>query len=164
MLETWEYIARDKLDATDRVEQEIKEAVSELASQPELGHISLSSPSARPSSTCPSPVFLNHRNVGDGNEFETTTPFVVHEGFFILCNQAVLRAFDPNYVTVVEPQRIGLKRAAVVNVQQRLFCHVCIVPQGFRYVNACQPRTPFSPFNFRVFGVFRKAPSKLGWF
>lgn len=38
LLEIWEYIARDNLDAADRVEQEIKEVVSMLASQPELGH------------------------------------------------------------------------------------------------------------------------------
>lgn len=38
LLEIWEFIARDNLDAADRVEQEIKEAVTLLASQPELGH------------------------------------------------------------------------------------------------------------------------------
>ncbi len=38
LLEIWEYIARDNLDAADRVEQEIKEAVLMLSKQPELGH------------------------------------------------------------------------------------------------------------------------------
>ncbi len=34
----WEYIARDNLDAADRVEQEIQRAVQLLVTQPELGH------------------------------------------------------------------------------------------------------------------------------
>lgn len=38
LFEIWEYIARDNLDAADRVEQEIREAVLMLAKQPELGH------------------------------------------------------------------------------------------------------------------------------
>jgi len=38
LLEIWEFIARDNLDAADRVEQEIKQGVSKLASRPELGH------------------------------------------------------------------------------------------------------------------------------
>lgn len=39
LLEIWEYIARDNLDAADRVEREIDEAVSMLAHSPELGHL-----------------------------------------------------------------------------------------------------------------------------
>ena len=35
----WEYIARDNVDAADRIEQEIQQAVSMLASNPELGHL-----------------------------------------------------------------------------------------------------------------------------
>jgi len=39
LLEIWEFIARDNLDAADRVEQKIQEAVSLLARNPELGHV-----------------------------------------------------------------------------------------------------------------------------
>ncbi len=39
LLEIWEHIARDNLDAADRAEQEIEEAVSLLARNPELGHL-----------------------------------------------------------------------------------------------------------------------------
>jgi plasmid stabilization system protein ParE len=38
LLEIWEYIARDNLDAADRVEREIQETVSMLARNPSLGH------------------------------------------------------------------------------------------------------------------------------
>jgi plasmid stabilization system protein ParE len=38
LLEIWEYIARDDLDAADRVEREIEEAAILLAEKPELGH------------------------------------------------------------------------------------------------------------------------------
>ena len=38
LLEIWEYIARDNLDAADRVEREIQQAVSMLARNPGLGH------------------------------------------------------------------------------------------------------------------------------
>lgn len=39
LMEIWEYIARDNVDAADRVEQQIQEAVSLLARHPELGHL-----------------------------------------------------------------------------------------------------------------------------
>lgn len=39
LLEIWEYIARDNLDAADRVEREIQEAVSLLSRHPDLGHL-----------------------------------------------------------------------------------------------------------------------------
>lgn len=39
LLEIWEHIAADNLDAADRVEQEIKEAISMLAMNPGLGHL-----------------------------------------------------------------------------------------------------------------------------
>ncbi len=38
LLEIWEFIARDNLDAADRVEREIQQASSKLARNPELGH------------------------------------------------------------------------------------------------------------------------------
>ena len=38
LLEIWEHIAKDNVDAADRVEQEIEQAVSLLALNPELGH------------------------------------------------------------------------------------------------------------------------------
>src|SRR5690349_9787125 len=38
LLVIWEYIAADNLDAADRVGQEIEQAVSMLARNPELGH------------------------------------------------------------------------------------------------------------------------------
>ena len=38
LLEIWEYIAKDDLDAADRVEREIEQALNLLASNPELGH------------------------------------------------------------------------------------------------------------------------------
>ena len=39
LLAIWEHIAQDNLDAADRVEQEIEQAVSMLARNPELGHL-----------------------------------------------------------------------------------------------------------------------------
>jgi plasmid stabilization system protein ParE len=39
LLEIWEYIATDDLDAADRVELEIEQAVVLLARQPHLGHL-----------------------------------------------------------------------------------------------------------------------------
>jgi len=39
LLEIWEFIARDNLDAADRVEQEIRQAVEMLARNPGLGHL-----------------------------------------------------------------------------------------------------------------------------
>ncbi len=39
LLEIWEYIARDNVSAADKVEQEIEQAVSMLARNPELGHL-----------------------------------------------------------------------------------------------------------------------------
>lgn len=38
LLEIWEFIARDDIDAADRVEKEIERHVSLLAANPELGH------------------------------------------------------------------------------------------------------------------------------
>jgi plasmid stabilization system protein ParE len=38
LVEIWEFIARDNLDAADRVEQEIEQAVKRLAVDPSLGH------------------------------------------------------------------------------------------------------------------------------
>ncbi len=39
LLEIWEFIARDDLDAADGVERDIEQAVTMLARNPELGHI-----------------------------------------------------------------------------------------------------------------------------
>ncbi len=39
LVEIWEYIARENLDAADRVEQEIQQAILMLARNPELGHV-----------------------------------------------------------------------------------------------------------------------------
>jgi plasmid stabilization system protein ParE len=39
LLEIWEYIAADDLDAADRIEQEIQENISKLANNPGLGHL-----------------------------------------------------------------------------------------------------------------------------
>lgn len=38
LLEIWEYIARDNLEAADRVEREIENAILKLAKNPEMGH------------------------------------------------------------------------------------------------------------------------------
>ena len=38
-LEIWEFIARDNLDAADRVESEIERAILRLVRHPELGHV-----------------------------------------------------------------------------------------------------------------------------
>ena len=38
LLELWEFIARDNVDAADRVEQEIRQAVNLLTQNPELGY------------------------------------------------------------------------------------------------------------------------------
>ena len=38
LLEIWEFIARDNLDAADRVEREIEQAIIRLAHNPDLGH------------------------------------------------------------------------------------------------------------------------------
>ena len=39
LLEIWEFIAQDNVDAADRVQQEVQQAVSLLARNPELGHL-----------------------------------------------------------------------------------------------------------------------------
>ena len=39
LLEIWEHIAKDNLDAADRVEQEIQKTVAMLAANPGLGHL-----------------------------------------------------------------------------------------------------------------------------
>lgn len=39
LFEIWEFIARDNVDAADRVEQEIQGAATMLAGNPELGHL-----------------------------------------------------------------------------------------------------------------------------
>ena len=39
LLEIWEHIAKDNVDAADRVEQEIQKSVARLASNPGLGHL-----------------------------------------------------------------------------------------------------------------------------
>jgi plasmid stabilization system protein ParE len=39
LLEIWEYIARDDLDAADRLEREIEAAITLLAEKPGLGHL-----------------------------------------------------------------------------------------------------------------------------
>lgn len=38
LLEIWEFIAQDNLDAADRVEREIEQAMVTLAANPKLGH------------------------------------------------------------------------------------------------------------------------------
>jgi plasmid stabilization system protein ParE len=38
LLAIWDYIANDNIDAADRVEKDIIEAITILASNPELGH------------------------------------------------------------------------------------------------------------------------------
>jgi len=39
LLEIWEFIAPDNVDAADRVRQEVQQAVVQLARNPELGHL-----------------------------------------------------------------------------------------------------------------------------
>jgi plasmid stabilization system protein ParE len=39
LLEIWEFIASDNVDAADRVEREIQEAATLLARNPKLGHL-----------------------------------------------------------------------------------------------------------------------------
>jgi plasmid stabilization system protein ParE len=39
LLEIWEFIAQDNVTAADRVMQEIREAITMLARNPELGHL-----------------------------------------------------------------------------------------------------------------------------
>jgi plasmid stabilization system protein ParE len=39
LLEIWEFIAQDDLDAADRVEREIERAILRLADNPGLGHV-----------------------------------------------------------------------------------------------------------------------------
>jgi len=39
LLQIWEYIARNDVDAADRVEGQIQQAVTKLARNPGLGHI-----------------------------------------------------------------------------------------------------------------------------
>lgn len=39
LFEIWEHIAADNVDAADRVEQEIQQAVAMLATNPGLGHL-----------------------------------------------------------------------------------------------------------------------------
>lgn len=39
LLEIWEFIAQDNVDAADRVQLEVQQAVSLLAHNPELGHL-----------------------------------------------------------------------------------------------------------------------------
>lgn len=39
LLEVWEFIAQDDLDAADRVEREIERAITMLACNPHLGHL-----------------------------------------------------------------------------------------------------------------------------
>jgi len=39
LLEIWEFIGRDNLEAADRVEQAVQQAVSMLARKPELGDL-----------------------------------------------------------------------------------------------------------------------------
>ena len=39
LLEIWEHIASDNVDAADRVEQEVRKAVTMLANNPGLGHL-----------------------------------------------------------------------------------------------------------------------------
>jgi len=38
LLEIWEYIARDNIDAADRIMQDIRESCSRPAEMPEIGH------------------------------------------------------------------------------------------------------------------------------
>jgi len=39
LLEIWEYIARDDVDAADRLQKEVERAVRMLAGNPYLGHV-----------------------------------------------------------------------------------------------------------------------------
>lgn len=39
LFEIWEFIAQDNVDAADRFQQEVQQAVSLLARNPELGHL-----------------------------------------------------------------------------------------------------------------------------
>ena len=39
LLEIWEHVAQDNVDAADRVEQEIQKSVTMLAANPKLGHL-----------------------------------------------------------------------------------------------------------------------------
>ncbi len=39
LLQIWEFIARDDIDAADRVEHEIEQAINMLAEHPGLGHL-----------------------------------------------------------------------------------------------------------------------------
>ena len=39
LIEIWEYIARDDVEAADRVEKEVFQAISKLVTNPDLGHL-----------------------------------------------------------------------------------------------------------------------------
>lgn len=70
---------------------------------------------------------LDHRDVGDGDEFQLPVALVVHHCPAILRHQAMFGLFNPNDVAVIEPKRIRLERPTVVNVEQRLRGHAVIV-------------------------------------
>jgi hypothetical protein len=88
------------------------------------------------------PALLNHRDIGDRDEFELTSTFVEHQRASILSHKAMFCLFDPNHVAVVESQRVWLKRPAIINVQQRFSRHARIVHHPLRFVNL--PSRPFT--------------------
>lgn len=83
-------------------------------------------------------TFLDHRDVGDGDEFKTAAALIIHQRLLIFGDQTVLGSSNPHHVAAVEPQRIGLKWLAVINVQQGVFCHARIVAYSSSSVNVRQ--------------------------
>jgi hypothetical protein len=61
-------------------------------------------------------VFLNHRDVGDGDELEPSAALVPHEGLLVLGDEAVFRPPKADNAAIVQAQCVGLKRPAVVKV------------------------------------------------
>ena len=103
LLEIWEFIAQDDLDAADRVEREIEQAVTMLARNPELGHVRgdltskhvrfwpiysyliIYDPKARPVGSGPNPERLPRR----GGAVEVTARFsTVHRTITVASPEA----------------------------------------------------------------------------
>lgn len=80
------------------------------------------------------PPLFNHGDVGNCDELELAATLIEHQRSPVLRDQTMFRLFDANHVAVVKPQRVGLERPPVINVEQGFTCHASIVRHQCRCV------------------------------
>lgn len=79
---------------------------------------------------------FNHRDIGDGDEFQLASTLVEHQRPTVFGHQAMFGLLNLNDIAIIEPQRVRLERSTVFDIQQGLSRHASILRQDAGSVKA----------------------------